>query len=406
MAANELTPGQALADLVRWGAPIGDVEAVPVCDAAGRALAEDLAATVELPAFDNSAMDGYAVRFDDLRPGHWLHEIGRANAGHPHAGRVETGTCVRIMTGAPVPEGADTVVMREDVSVDGSTVRVEQAPQRGANIRRRGEHIARGDLVLRAGRRLRAADVALATAVGAAQLTVRRRLRVGVVSTGDELADPPQSLPAAASFDANRPLLQASLGRLGFDVQDLGICRDTPEAFAATLDRARRSRLDAVVASGGAAQGDADVVRAASGVRFVALNVRPGRGIAVARTDNVAGLPMVLLGLPGNAVAAFVVFHLLARPLLLHLAGAEAAVPLHIPLPLAGEARVRGGRVDYRRARFVSGNDGRLRVQPLRDQGSAMLRTVTEADALIALGPREAYADGDLVGTVPLALLD
>jgi len=114
----------------------------------------------------------------------------------------------------------------------------------------------------------------------------------------------------------------------------------------------------------------------------------------------------VLLGLPGNAVAAFVVFHLLAGPLLLHLAGADAAVPLHIPLPLAGEARVRGGRVDYRRARFVSGNDGALRVQPLRDQGSAMLRTVTEADALIALGPRETYADGDLVGTVPLALLD
>jgi len=382
MAGNELTPGRALEELVRWAAPIDEVETVPAWAAAGRALAEDIASTVDLPAFDNSAMDGYALRFEDLRPGHWLHEIGRANAGHPHAGRVETGTCVRIMTGAPVPDGADTVVMREDVSVDGGIVRVEHVPQRGANIRRRGEHIARGDLVLRAGRHLRAADVALATAVGAAQLTVRRRLRIGVVSTGDELADPPQSLPAAASFDANRPLLQASLGRLGFDVQDLGICRDTPEAFAATLDRASRLRLDA------------------------ALNVRPGRGIAVARMDNIAGVPMVLLGLPGNAVAAFVVFHLLAGPLLLHLAGAAAAVPLHIPLPLAGEARVRGGRVDYRRARFVSGNDGALRVQPLRDQGSAMLRTVTEADALIALGPRETYADGDLVGTVPLALLD
>jgi len=406
MAGNELTPGQALEELVRWAAPIGGVESVPTCDAAGRALAEDVASSVDLPGFDNSAMDGYALRFEDLRPGHWLHEIGRAYAGHPHAGRVETGTCVRIMTGAPMPGGADTVVMREDVTVEAGTVRVEHAPQRGANIRRRGEHIARGDLVLRAGRQLRAADIGLATAAGAAQLTVRRRLRVGVVSTGDELADPPQPLPAAASFDANRPLLRTSLGRLGFEVHDLGICRDTPEDFAATLDRAGRLRLDAVVASGGAAQGDADVVRAASGIRFMALNVRPGRGLAVARMENGAGMPMVLLGLPGNAVAAFVVFHLLAKPLLLHLAGAEAAVPVHVPLPLAGEARVRGGRIDYRRARFVSGNDGRLRVQPLRDQGSAMLRTVTEADALIALGPREAYADGDLVGTVPLALLD
>jgi len=405
MAGNELTLTQALDELVRGSTPIDGAETVAAPAAAGRVLAADVASAVDLPACDNSAMDGYALRFDDLQPGHWLHEIGRAYAGHPFGGRVDTGTCVRIMTGAPLPDGADTVVMLEDVAVDGGTVRVGRAPPRGANIRRRGEHIARGDIALPAGRHLRPADVGLAAAVGAARLAVRRRLRVGVLSTGDELADPPQRLPPAASFDANRPLLAASLDRLGVETHDLGICSDTPQAFAAALGRARASRLDALIASGGAAQGDADVVRAAPGVRFLALNIRPGRGIAVARIDN-AGTPMTLLGLPGNAVAAFVMFHLLARPLLLHLAGSRAAVPLHVPLPLAGAVRLRGGRVDYRRARFVRDASGRLRVEPLRDQGSAMLRTVTDADALIALGPQENHADGDLVDTVPLALLD
>jgi len=405
MPANELTLAQALDELVCWLPPVGAAESIAVRAAAGRMLADDVASTVDLPAFDNSAMDGYALRVGDLQPGHWLHEIGRAYAGHPFSGRVETGTCVRIMTGAPLPDGADTVVMLEDLSVDGGTVRVERPPRQGANVRRRGEHMAAGDTALRAGRHLRAADLGLAAAVGASRLTVRRRLHVGVVSTGDELADPPQALQAAASFDANRPLLAAALERLGFESHDLGICRDTPQAFAASLERARELHLDAVIASGGAAQGDADVVRAASGVRFIPLNIRPGRGVAVARIDS-AGAPMALLGLPGNAVAAYVMFHLLARPLLLHLAGGEATVPLHVPLPLAGEVRLRGGRIDYRRARFVRDASGRLQVQPLRDQGSAMLRTVSEADALVALGPRDVYADGDLVDTVPLALLD
>ena len=405
MSATELTLAQALEQLLRSLPAVEQAETIDPRDAGGRILAVDVVSTVDLPAFDNSAMDGYALRFADLQPGHWLHEIGRAYAGHPFAGRVETGTCVRIMTGAPLPNGADTVAMLEDVTGEGGTVRVERTPAQGANIRRRGEHIARGAVALRAGRHLRAADVGLAAAVGAAQLTVRRRLRVGVVSTGDELADPPATLQEAASFDANRPLLRTSLDRLGFESHDLGICRDTPKAFAAALEQARRLRLDALLASGGAAQGDADIVRTTAGVRFIPLNIRPGRGVAFARFDD-GSAPMTLLGLPGNAVAAYVMFHLLARPLLLHLAGSEASVPLHMPLPLAGAVRLRGGRIDYRRARFVRDASGRLQVQPLRDQGSAMLRTVTEADALVALGPREAYADGDLVDTVPLALLD
>jgi molybdopterin molybdotransferase len=405
MATDELTLAQALDQLTRMCAPIAGDETIAALAAAGRVLSADLDSRLDLPAFDNSAMDGYAVRADDLRPGHFLHEIGRAYAGHGFDGLVETGTCVRIMTGAPVPTGADTVAMLEDVTVDSGTVRIERPPAPGANIRRRGEHVRRGDLVLRAGRCLRAAEIGLAAAVGAAQIPVRRRLRIGVVSTGDELADPPQPLQAAASYDANRPLLQIALQRLGYETHDLGISRDSPQSFAATVERALRLQRDVLIVSGGAAQGDADVVRTAAGVRFVPLMIRPGRGIAVATIKREANT-MVLLGLPGNAVAAFIMFHLLARPLLMHLAGGEAKLPLHLPLPLAGDVRLRGGRIDYRRARFVRDAAGQLRVQPLRDQGSAMLRTVVDADALIALGPKADYADGEPVDTVPLAMLD
>ena len=403
--SKELSLAQALDELTQTFAPVAGDETIPAHAACGRVLAADVIAQLDLPAFDNSAMDGYALRADDLQPGHWLHEIGRSYAGHGFDGRVETGTCVRIMTGAPMPAGADTVAMLEDATTDGTTVRIERPPVRGANIRRRGEHVRRGDAVLRSGRQLRAAELGLATGVGATQFAVRRRLRVGVVSTGDELSDPPQPLTAAGSYDANRPLLCLAAQRLGSDVHDLGICGDTAQAFAAVIERAVQMRLDVLLASGGAAQGDADVVRTAAGIRFLPLNIRPGRGIAIAQIDRDAHA-LALLGLPGNAVAAYVMFHLLARPLLLHLAGGSAAVPLHLPLPLSGDVQLRGGRIDYRRARFVRDAEGALRVQPLREQGSAMLRTVTDAEALIALGPRAAYADGDIVDTVPLAMLD
>jgi molybdopterin molybdotransferase len=405
VSGGERTLAQALEELAAELAPVPQSEISAAGSAYGRVLAEDVVSTVDLPAFDNSAMDGYALRYDDLRSGHWLHEIGRAYAGHPFDGEVRTGTCVRIMTGAPVPAGADTVVVLEDVVAEAATVRVQAVPPRGANIRRRGEHIRRGAVAIAAGRHLRDADIGLAAGVGASTLVVRRRLRVGVLSTGDELADPPQALAPGGSFDANRPLLHAALERSGFGAHDLGICRDTSQAFAAALVRARQLGLDALITSGGAAQGDADVVRAASAVRFVPLAIRPGRGLAFARIEG-DGPALALFGLPGNAVAAYVVFHLLVRPLLIRLAGGRAEVPLHVPLPLAGPVRVRPGRIDYRRASFTRDDAGRLRVAPLRDQGSAMLRTVTDADALIAVGPQESYAEGDPVPAVPLALLD
>lgn len=404
MTSAERSVDEAIAELIATLEPIEGIERVPTPAALARILAEDIASPLDLPAFDNAAMDGYAVRCADLgRPA--LREIGTALAGHPFAGSVEPGCCVRIMTGAPLPPGADTVVMLEDTVREDGRVRIVHAPAAGANVRRRGEHVARGDIVLASQRQLRAADLGLAAAIGRSELPVMRRLRVGVLSTGDELADPPARLAAGAAYDANRPFLRAAVQRAGFEAIDLGICPDRAADFERTLSHALADRLDAVVISGGAAQGDADIVRRAGGVRFVALNIRPGRGIAVARLTQ-SGHSMALLGLPGNAVAAFVMFHLVARPVLTHLGGGIAMVPPSLPVPLAAPVHVRGGRIDYRRACFVRDARGLLTVAPLKDQGSAMLRTITEADALIAVGPRADYAAGEPVATIPLGLLE
>jgi molybdopterin molybdotransferase len=399
---RELSIDLALAQLRATLTPIDASERVPIAQAAGRVLAQPVVAQVDLPAFDNSAMDGYALRAADL--GHTpLRETGRSYAGHGHAGTVQPGECVRIMTGAPVPAGADTVVLLEDTRVDDDGVHVLRAAAPGANIRRRGEHVARGQTVLAPGCALGPAELGLAASVGASELSVRQQLHVGVASTGDELADAPATLSAAGSYDANRPLLLASLTRLGMASVDLGICGDDATQFAALIDAAFARRLDALVVSGGAAQGDADVVRQAAAVRFLPLAIRPGRGLAHAVVER-DGQRLVLLGLPGNAVAAFVMFHLVARPLLLHLAGATARALPRLQLPLAAAASTRGGRIDYRRGRIVT-QDGHTVVELLAGQGSAMLRTVVEADALVAIGPAPQTAAGALVDVIPLALL-
>jgi molybdopterin molybdotransferase len=396
----ELAVDAAVAQLCEGLAPIAGTFDLPLADASGAVLARDLYSPLDLPAFDNAAMDGYALRHADLAAGSALIEVGRSYAGHGHAGTVEPGSCVRIMTGAPLPAGADTVVILEDVVARDGRVRVDTAPAPGANIRRRGEHVARGSVVLTAGTPLSGIEIALAASVGCARIPVRRRLRVAVLSTGDELADPPQPLAAAASYDANRPLLSAGCTRLGFDVTDLGICADRGGDFSTALGHAFDAGCDAFLISGGAAKGDADIVRQAGGVSFMPLNVRPGRGLAHARLRRDTQ-SMLMLGLPGNVVAAFVMFHRVARPVLLHLAGAGARPLPRLQAPLAAPVAVRGGHIDYRRARLDA--DGR--VQLLKNQGSAMLRTLVEADCLVELGPTPSYAEGALVNVIPLALL-
>lgn len=397
--AAELLPASAVARLSTLLPPIEQFELMPLAQAAGRVLAADVASAIDVPAFDNSAMDGYALRHADIGTG-TLQEIGTSYAGHGFDGTVAPGTCVRIMTGAPLPAGADTVVVMEDVDRSEGHVRVNLTPAPGANIRHRGEHIASGAVALTRGALLDDAALGLAASVGLSQVPVLRRLRVALLSTGDELIDAPAPLTRAGSYDANRPLLSAACMRLGFATHDLGICADRPDDFARALDTAFALRCDVLLISGGAAQGDADIVRLAGGVQFLPLAIRPGRGLAHARLSQGAQ-HMALLGLPGNAVAAFVVFHLVARPLLLHLAGARPRALPRLFATLAQTVTLRGGRIDYRRGRI----DDEGRVHLLKDQGSAMLRSLTQADCLVALGPQHAYAAGAQVEVVPLGLL-
>lgn len=385
-------------------APIQQTQRVALRQAPGRVLARPLVSRRDLPSCDQAAMDGYAVRAQDLAGGaRSLQVLGRALAGHPFGHALGPGTCVRIMTGASMPEGSDSVVVMEVAQPqEPDSVALPGPIAYGANRRLRGEHVRAGDEVLPAGRRLRAADAALACALGEIELEVMRPLRVGLLSTGDELRDAPANLPPGCAYDSNRLMLSVAVEQAGMAGRDMGICPDDSRALRHVIDTALDGDLDALLISGGAALGDADVVRTLGGVQFIAVNVRPGRGIAVARMVR-AKRSLWVLGLPGNAVAAYVLFHALALPALLRMAGAVAQPPRPIAMPIARDLQVRPGKVDFWRARLCLDGAGRRVADPLPWQGSAMIRSVSEADALIAVGPSAQYRAGDLLPVYPIA---
>lgn len=401
--SGELDVAEALQQMAQDITPVAERERIALAAAAGRVLACDVTSTLDVPAFDNAAMDGYAIHSADGGAGAVLREVGRALAGHPYPAALGAGETVRIMTGAALPAGADAVVMLEDVTVDDGRVRFATPPSPGLNVRPRGEHLRAGSVALALGRRLRSHDLGLLAVAGCAEVEVLRRLRVGVLSTGDELHDPPQARAGAGQYDGNRPMLLATLARAGHAVQDLGIVADDSAALAAALQRAAQLELDVVVSSGGVAQGDADVVRRLPELRFIPLALRPGRGI-VRGVVAAGNRSLEFYGLPGNSVAAFVMAQLIVLPLLGLRSGAGLEAPHRLPLPLAVEARTRAGRIDWRRGRFLQ-RYGSLAVEPLPQQGSSMLRTLSDADVLVAIGPQPVTAAGDLVDVIPLAAL-
>ncbi len=400
-------PERSLADaftlLAAETVPVAQVESLAVCQARGRVLAQTIVCPLDLPGADLAAMDGYAVRSADIAPGaNRLRVIGRLLAGQVLAVPLGAGACVRIMTGAPMPPGSDAVVVSESVVDDGQGhVRIPGPVEAGANRRRRGEHVHAGEVVMTPGRRLGVADVALASAMGLSVVEVFRRLHVAVLSTGDELRDAPARLPEGGAYDSNRPMLLAALAGAATVPVDLGICPDDPAALERIVARALEDELDVLLISGGAAQGDADVVRGLDRVRFVDIAVRPGRGLAIAHVAR-GGQRLLVLGLPGNAVAAYVLLYALALPLLRRLGGAALQPPRPLLLPIARDLHARPGRIELRRARLLGDASGRRLVDPLPEQGSAMIRSVAEADALLAVGPAAEYRSGDLLPVYPI----
>jgi molybdopterin molybdotransferase len=379
-------------------------ETVPLRAARGRILAAPLVAPRDVPPHDNSAVDGYAVFFDDLLPGEptVLPVNGRAAAGHPLDRPARHGEAIRVFTGAPMPAGADTVLMQEDCTEADGLVRLPPGIRRGANRRRAGEDIEAGSTVLAAGRRLRAQEIGLAASLGCTSLPVHRPLRVAVLSTGDEVREPGDEAPPGAIYDANRYTLAALLEGLGCRVTDLGILPDRAIAIRDALAEAALEH-DLLVSSGGMSTGDEDHVRAAvetlGKIHFWRLAIKPGRPVAMGQVGRVP-----FMGLPGNPVAVMVTFLILARPLVLRLAGAADEAPRLYRVTAGFDYKKKPNRCEYVRARLVRGGDSGWVAHKFPRDGAGILSSMVESDGLVEIGEGiTRVAPGDPVDFLPFS---
>jgi molybdopterin molybdotransferase len=379
-----LTVASALAQIQARVAPVVETETVPLQVAAGRILARDIIATMNLPPHDNSAVDGYAVAHADLTAGRdtLMPVTGRAAAGHPLDRPMRRGEAIRIFTGAPMPEGADTVMMQEDCAFEAGHVLIRPGIRPGANRRHAGEDVAAGEVALPAGRRLRAPDLGLGAALGHRELCVFRPLRVALLSTGDEIRDPGAPLPQGAVYDANRFMLAALLGGFGCAVTDFGIRPDREAALVDALATASAEH-DLIVTSGGVSTGEEDHVKSAverlGTLHFWRLAIKPGRPVAL---GQVGGVP--LIGLPGNPVAVIVTFLVLARPLIAKLAGASLSEPRLFPVRAGFGYRKKPGRREYLRANLARADRVVVAVKYPKD-GAGVLSSIVRSDGLVIL---------------------
>ena len=359
--------------------PVSQTEPVPVRDALGRVLAQAIVPAIDVPAHDNSAMDGYAVRFSDLEKP--LKEIGTALAGKPFSGKVGDGECVRIMTGAVMPAGTDTVVIQEIVQKQGERIIVPPGQKRAQNVRYAGEDLQQGKPVLGNGKLLRPAELGLIASLGIGEVKVKRRLRVALFATGDELASIGTPLKEGEVYDSNRYTVHGMLARLGVEIVDLGVVRDDPAKLEAAFRKA--SSADAIITTGGVSVGEADFIRqmmASLGeVLFWKIAMRPGRPMAFGRIGS-----SYLFGLPGNPVAVMVTFYAFVRDALLHLAGrTDEAFPL-LQARSSVSLRKVPGRTEYQRG-VLQHENGEWRVRTTGQQGSGVLRSMSEANCFIVL---------------------
>ena len=396
---------EALDFLLAAARAVEGVEDVDTLDANGRVLAVDQVSTLNVPAADNTQMDGYAVRAADCASGSATLRIAQripaGTVGQPLA----AGTAARIFTGALIPAGADAVVMQEQCEADGDQVTVKHAPQPGEWIRRAGEDIVQGSVILPAGARLRAQELGLASSVGLARLPVRRRVRVAVFFTGDEPAMPGDPLAPGAIYNSNRFTLRGLLENLGCEISDYGIVPDSLQATRATL-RAAAAEHDLMITSGGESVGEEDhikpAVEAEGRLNMWQIAVKPGKPLAFGEVNREGSGAAFFLGLPGNPVSSFITFLLFVRPFLLRLQGVTDAVATKaIPLRADFDWTKPDRRNEFLRARI---NDaGGLDLFP--NQGSGVLTSTVWADGLIDNPPGQAIAKGDIVRFIPFAAL-
>lgn len=372
--------------IARFLAPVTTTERVHVRAALGRVLAEDVTSPLNVPAHDNSAMDGYAVRFADLKSDGevTLKVAGTAYAGLPFKGTLKAGECVRIMTGGVVPAGADAIVMQEHVKADGDRVAIGGGHRKGQNLRRAGEDLAAGQVALKRGAALRPAEIGLISSLGIGEVTVYRRLRVAFFSTGDELISI-GTVPAEGQiYDSNRYTIHGMLTRLGCEVIDMGVVRDDPKLLERAFREAAET-ADVVITSGGVSVGEADFVKdllnKMGEVVFWKIAMKPGRPLAYGKIGAAH-----LFGLPGNPVSVMVTFYQFVRDALLKLSGRDPVPPLPaFKVPCVSNLKKAPGRTEFQRGVLTQDAAGNWSVRVTGDQGSGILRSMSEANCFIIL---------------------
>jgi molybdopterin molybdotransferase len=384
---NSMPVAQARRYIRNYLEPVRETEQVELRASLGRVLARDIISPCNVPNHDNSAMDGYAFNADDLQPGETqLEVIGTAYAGRPFAGTAGKGQCIRIMTGAVMPAGTDTVIMQEKVEVTGNRIRFMEQPKRHMNKRYAGEDLKQGQVVLPAGRLMRAADLGLVASLGIGEVEVYRKLRVAFFSTGDELASIGKPLEAGQVYDSNRYSLYGMLERMGVELFDMGVVRDDPTLLEQALTDAS-DKADVILTSGGVSVGEADYMKQLleklGQVVFWKIAMKPGRPLAYGKVGNAH-----YFGLPGNPVAVMVTFYQFVREALLVLMGQPEPAPLPMLRAVCSETvRKAPGRTEFQRGVLYPDTDGSWKVRPTGNQSSGVLRTMSEANCFIVLDP-------------------
>ncbi|WP_299009889.1 gephyrin-like molybdotransferase Glp [uncultured Shewanella sp.] len=388
--SNLMHPDHAILQLLDQVSVVTQTEKIALPTAFGRVLAEDVHSCIDLPPFDNSAMDGYAFNFNDLMNFEALTLVGEAFAGKPYTGECLPGTCIKIMTGALVPKGFDTVQMQEKVTIKAGKAVIESPKQKGACIRKQGEELLCGAQVLPAGTLIRAAELGVLATIGADAIEVYRKVRVAFFSTGDELQAVGNPLEKGQIYDSNRYSIQGLLTRANIEWTDLGVIADDPQLIRKAFQEAAKV-ADMVLTSGGVSVGDADYIKQVleeeGKITFWKLAIKPGKPFAFGQLDDA-----VFCGLPGNPVSSMVTFYKLVWPLIIKMQGRPQRQLLTLQARLKGQIKKVPGRVEYQRGILSYNEQGEAEVQMSGAQGSGMLTSMTLANCFVILSQYE----GDL----------
>ena len=402
MSSKWLSLEEALAKALNAATPIVETEEVSLFEANGRVLAQDAIATLDVPPWDNSAMDGFAVNSSELEDGTTLNIQGVITAGMEAATPLAPKNAFKIMTGAPVPPNADAVVMIENTATDGDSVKIQQLPKSGENIRRKANDIAVNDVLIKQGTKLKSEHLMLLSSQGTSSVKVFRKLKVGVVATGSELAEPGQERLATQIFESNRVGVSSILHNENVEIIDFGIVEDNEASLRALFTKASAS-VDVMVSSGGVSVGDADYVKdiisELGNIDFWKIAVKPGKPFALGSINNT-----LFCGLPGNPVSSFVTAKLLVVPIIKKMQGQTGnASPLFVNAKITRDIKRRAGRRDFQRATMTKDDSGEWHVTPFKKQSSGVMTSITAANCLMVIHESiSTLNEGDIVPVMPL----